>query len=204
MEVTDRAHLDVFDDQPLPQGEPLAGMVITGAAAMGSHREDWSEKTADWLKQAVAADVPILGVCYGHQLLAHALGGVVGPNPNGRQIGTVNANMLEAAKADPLLGYLPQQYPAQASHSESVLELPPGATRLATSPLDENFIIRYADKAWGVQYHPEFTATVMSRYIVYRSDAIREEGLDPDALLEGVTDTEEAMSVLKKFADLVK
>lgn len=194
--------VNVFEYQPLPPAESLAGIVITGSAAMVSHQEDWSERTAEWLKHAVQADVPVLGVCYGHQLLAHALGGVVGTNPNGRQIGTATANMLETAETDPLLGYLPQQYPVQTSHSESVLELPPGAIRLATSPLDDNFAIRFADNAWGVQYHPEFSVPVMTKYIIYRSDAIREEGLDPDALLEQVRDTNEATSVLKKFGNL--
>ena len=195
--------VDVFENQPLPAIENLAGVVITGSAAMVSHKEDWSEKTAEWLKQAVYADLPVLGVCYGHQLLTHALGGVVGPNPNGRQIGTVEARMLETAAADPLLGYLPSVYPVQTSHSESVLKLPPGATRLATSPLDDNFAIRFADKAWGVQYHPEFSAPVMSKYIIRRSEAIREEGLNPEALLAGVRDTKEALSVLRSFTNLV-
>jgi len=202
--VTDVQQVDVFRNQPLPALEETAGIVITGSAAMVSHREDWSEETAQWLKQAVDAGLPVLGVCYGHQLLAHALGGKVGPNPNGRQIGTVTTKSLEASMSDPLLGHLPQEYSSQTSHSESVLELPPNAQRLATSPLDDNFAIRFAEKVWGVQYHPEFSAPVMSKYINYRSDALREEGLNPDELLAKITDTEQALSVLRRFSELVK
>jgi len=171
---------------------------------MVSHQEDWSEETAQWLKQAVDAGLPVLGVCYGHQLLAHALGGRVGPNPNGRQIGTVTTKSLEASMSDPLLGHLPQQYSSQASHSESVLELPANAQRLATSPLDDNFAIRFSEKAWGVQYHPEFSRPIMAKYIHFRSKALCEEGLDPDELLAKTTDTEQALSVLQKFAGLVE
>ena len=202
--VTDVQQVDVFRNQPLPALEETAGIVITGSAAMVSHREDWSEETAQWLKQAVDAGLPVLGVCYGHQLLAHALGGKVGPNPNGRQIGTVTTKSLEASMSDPLLGHLPQEYSSQTSHSESVLELPPNAQRLATSPLDDNFAIRFAEKVWGVQYHPEFSAPVMSKYINHRSDALREEGLNPDELLAKITDTEQALSVLRRFSELVK
>ena len=54
--------VDVYENQPLPQAESLAGIVITGSAAMVSHREDWSEKTAKWLKQAVDAGVPVLAM----------------------------------------------------------------------------------------------------------------------------------------------
>jgi len=201
--VSSVQQVDVFRNQPLPSLEETSAVVITGSAAMVSHREDWSEETAQWLKQAVEAGLPVLGVCYGHQLLAQALGGKVGPNPNGRQIGTVMTKTLDSAADDPLLGQLPLQYPSQTSHSESVLELPPSAERLATSPLDDNFVIRFSENAWGVQYHPEFSGPVMSKYIKFRSSALREEGLNPGQLLIKVTETKQALSVLRKFADLV-
>ncbi len=203
MGVTDLLQVDVFKYQAFPAAENLAGVIITGAPAMVSAREDWSEQTAAWLEKTVHKGIPVLGVCYGHQLLAHALGGKAGPNPNGRQIGTVKAELIDSAKDDPLLGYLPPAFAAQASHSEVVLELPPGAERLATSPLDNNFAIRFTENAWGVQFHPEFSGTIMSEYIRYRSDAVREEGLNPEELLKKVTETVKANLVLKVFAELV-
>ena len=203
MGVVDLLQVDVFRQQALPAAESLAGVVITGSAAMVSEKEDWSEHTAGWLQKTVQKGVPVLGVCYGHQLLAHALGGKAGPNPAGRQIGTVRAELIDTTKDDPLLGYLPSTFTAQTSHSEVVLELPPGAERLAASPLDNNFAIRFAENVWGVQFHPEFSGTVMSEYIRYRSDAIREEGLNPEQLLKKITETVEANSVLKVFVELV-
>ncbi len=202
--ISDLLQIDVYRQQALPAAETLAGVVITGSAAMVSAKEDWSERTAQWLAQTVHKGIPVLGVCYGHQLLAHALGGRVGPNPAGRQIGTVTTRLIDSYKEDPLLGYLPRSFAAQTSHSEVVLELPPGARRLATSQLDNNFVIRFAENVWGVQFHPEFSAAVMSEYIRYRADAIREEGLDPEQLLENVTDTEVAKSVLGKFTESIK
>jgi GMP synthase (glutamine-hydrolysing) len=203
MGVPDFLQVDVFRQEALPDADNLAGIVITGSAAMVSEREDWSERTATWLKRAVQKGIPVLGVCYGHQLLAHALGGRVGSNPQGRQIGTVNAELINSGPNDPLLGHLPQSFAVQTSHLEVVLELPPGAKRLATSPLDGNFAIRYTEKAWGVQFHPEFSAPVMSEYINYRAENLRLEGLDPDKLLRKVTDTQEARSVLRKFRALL-
>jgi GMP synthase (glutamine-hydrolysing) len=204
MGVSDLMQIDVFRQQALPATKELAGIVITGSAAMVSHREDWSERTAEWLEQAVQRGTPVLGVCYGHQLLAHALGGKVGPNPAGRQIGTVTAQLEKTSQDDPLLGHLPLTFAAQTSHLEVVLELPPGAERLATSPLDDNFVIRFAENAWGVQFHPEFSRAVMSEYIRCRADALREEGLAPEQLMGNTADTEEAMSVLREFVGLLK
>ncbi|MCP4048956.1 MAG: glutamine amidotransferase [Gammaproteobacteria bacterium] len=203
MGVTDLLQVDVYKHQELPSAQSLAGVVITGSAAMVSEKEDWSERTARWLEKTVKKGTPVLGVCYGHQLLAHALGGRAGPNPAGRQIGTVTSKLLDSGRTDPLLEHLPSVFASQTSHSEVVLELPPGAERLATSPLDDNFAIRFAENAWGVQFHPEFSGVVMSEYIHYRSEAIREEGLNPEELLEKVTETAKANSVLGVFAELV-
>lgn len=202
--ISDLLQIDVYRRQPLPDPSELAGFVITGSPAMVSAREDWSEKTASWLVEAVKTGIPILGVCYGHQLLAHALGGKAGPNPAGRQMGTVKTQIIDYKDKDPLLGHLPYHFAAQTSHSEVVLELPPGAQRLATSPLDNNFAIRFAENVWGVQFHPEFSVPIMSEYIRYRSDAIRDEGLNPEQLLAKVSETEEAKLVLSAFASLAQ
>lgn len=204
MGVSDLLQIDVYRQQPLPEAKNLAGIVITGSAAMVSAREEWSELTAQWLAQAVQKGIPVLGVCYGHQLLAHALGGRAGPNPAGRQIGTVTAQLMGSSENDPLLEHLPKTFAVQTSHSEAVLELPPGAERLATSPLDENFVIRFAENVWGVQFHPEFSRPVMSEYIRYRADALREEKLNPERLLENITSTKEAKSVLRKFVAMYR
>ncbi|MBS0431987.1 MAG: gamma-glutamyl-gamma-aminobutyrate hydrolase family protein, partial [Proteobacteria bacterium] len=72
----------------LPKSNEIAGAVITGSGAMVTDRERWSEDTAAWLRNAMDAQLPLFGVCYGHQLLAHALGGTVGWLPAGREIGT--------------------------------------------------------------------------------------------------------------------
>ncbi len=202
--VANLLQIDVFKQQPLPAPQTLAGIVITGSPAMVSARLDWSEHTAHWLQQAVRTGIPVLGVCYGHQLLAHALGGRAGPNPAGRQIGTVDIQLVDNIENDPLLGHLPNIFPAQTSHSEVVLELPPDAIRLATSPLDDNFAIRFAENAWGIQFHPEFSAPVTMDYIRYRADALRQEGLNPEQLLVRTRETKEAKSVLRKFTELVR
>lgn len=77
--------------------------------------------------------MPALGICYGHQLLGHALGGTVGNHPDGGEFGTVEVRLLPEAAADPLFAGLPAVFPAQLFHRQSVLYLPSGAQVLASS-----------------------------------------------------------------------
>lgn len=189
-------------DEP-PDPAHFSAVLVTGSASMVSHREDWSERTGRWLKGAVHAGMPVLGVCFGHQLLAHALGGEVGPNPKGRQIGTLTIEMLPAATSDALMCRLPGTLQVQTTHVESVQKLPPGAVRLATSPRDKNHAFRFGPRAWGVQFHPEFGADIMSGYIRARSEVIQAEGIDPEALISDVSETPDAHGLLGRFAALV-
>src|SRR5690606_17456722 len=68
---------EVSAGQPLPELNDVSGVIITGSPAMVTDRHDWSERSAEWLVAAVDQQLPTLGICYGHQLLAHALGGAV-------------------------------------------------------------------------------------------------------------------------------
>lgn len=196
-------HANVFLGEEPPTAGAYSAVIVTGSASMVSHREDWSERTAVWLASAVRAGMPVLGVCFGHQLLAHALGGVVGPNPRGRQIGTQVIDLMPAAASDPLMGSMPTSVSVQTTHIESVLELPPGAVRLATSPRDENHAFRFGARAWGLQFHPEFGADIMRGYIRARAEVIRAEGLDPDSLAASVSETPVAHGLLGRFAALL-
>jgi GMP synthase (glutamine-hydrolysing) len=188
----------------LPAPESPAGVVITGSSAMVSQREPWSERTAGWLLRAVELRTPVLGICFGHQLLAHALGGEVGRNPRGREIGTVEVRGLPPAQRDPLLGVWGSAEPAHVTHIESVLALPAGAVRLAESDLDPVQAFSVGERAWGVQFHPEFDADTVRAYLEARREKVRNEGRDPDALLDQVRDTPGGPRLLRRFAELVR
>ncbi len=201
-EANEMRQVDVHDGQQLPDAGDCLGVVITGSAAMVSHRETWSEETARWLVTAMDAELPILGVCYGHQLLAHALGGEVGPNPHGRQMGTRMVELGPAAGSDALLCALPGAFHAQATHVESVLSLPEGAVRLASIPQDPNYAVRFNPRTWGIQFHPEFSDEVMAAYITSRSELVRGEGLDPEHMIREVRQTPLAYGLIERFYKL--
>ncbi|MFE8069560.1 glutamine amidotransferase [Marinobacteraceae bacterium S3BR75-40.1] len=193
----------VFEGASLPEHDELDGVVITGSPAMVTEAAEWSERTAAWLATAVEQGVPVLGVCYGHQLLGYALGGLVGKLPQGREIGTRTVTLTEAAAEDPLLHAFPLSFPAHLTHQESLLTLPPDAILLAGSELDPHQIFRVGPHAWGVQFHPEFSAEVMRAYLDEQEEKLDEEGWPVRELRGAVTDTATATSLLDRFTQFV-
>ena len=189
--------LDPRQGDTLPAAQDIAGVVVTGSHSMVSHREAWSERTANWLAGIVHdARVPVLGICYGHQLLAHALGGEAGDHPVEMEVGTVEVRATDAAAADPLFRALPARFDAHVVHRQSALRLPPGAVRLAGNDFEPNQAFRVGEQAWGVQFHPEFDEDAMRGYIDRLSG-----GLDDPATLRGqVRATPEAARLLQRFA----
>lgn len=190
---------------PLPsEPDQWDGIVVTGSPAMVSDREAWSEATGAWLAKAVNAGVPVLGVCYGHQLLAHALGGEVGYHPKGRESGTYRINLHESAHEDRLFAGLPMEFPVQLTHRQSVISLPADAVLLASNEFERHQAFRIGPLAWGVQFHPEFTADIMRAYLNAQTPALLAEGLSPESLIEQVEDAPYATSLLQRFSEIVQ
>ena len=170
---------------------------------MVTERAPWSESAAGWLGHWVQADKPVLGVCYGHQLLAHALGGSVDYHPLGREMGTLEVTLNASAKGDPLFGGLPPRFMAHLTHRHSVTRLPYGATVRAASAHEANQAFRYGSCAWGVQFHPEFDERIMTAYMQRLAPVLKDEGRDVDAMISSLRPTNEARQVLHRFVDWV-
>jgi GMP synthase (glutamine-hydrolysing) len=189
----------------LPDPSRYAGIVVSGSGAMVTQKQPWSEATAAWLAPIVAdAIVPVLGVCYGHQLLAHALGGRVDYNPRGREIGRRFVSSLPAADDDVLFRPLRDGFHAQLTHQQSVLDMPAGAVVLAHSDLDPHQAARFGARAWGVQFHPEFSAHAITGYVRGRAEALRAEGIDDRLLLREAGPAAAARRLLQRFARLTR
>ena len=147
--------------EALPAFDQIAGAILSGSWAMVTDHADWSERSAAWIRAAIEAALPLLGVCYGHQLMAYALGGEVADNPNGWERGLLPVTCGALAQRDPLLQRLPAAFSAWLSHRQSVLTPPRQAQVLASSERDGCQIIRYSPQALSVQFHPEFSPKIM-------------------------------------------
>lgn len=192
--------VDVEAGEELPAPSEVAGALITGSAAMVTERAPWSERTAGWIRDAMDDELPMFGVCYGHQLMSHALGGRVDYLPGGREIGTVSLNVLDAARNDPLASTLPLEFRAHATHEQSVLELPKGTTVLVSSARDPHHLVRYGKNAMSAQFHPEFNADVMRAYIHRKQHDMKREGFDPHHTFKQVAPTPLARRLFRQFS----
>lgn len=191
----------VFEGEVLPQPNAKRVGVITGSWSMVTDLHPWSEATAQWVREAVKVGMPIFGVCYGHQLMAHALGGKVDYHPDGREMGCQTIRLLPEASDDPLLGTWPSHFAAHLTHEQTIIELPPGAQVLAYSDHDRHQIVRYGPNAISTQFHPEFTPELSAACIRRRAGTLSDEGRDPDALLRALEDTHDAAQLLRRFVE---
>lgn len=190
----------VYQDEQIDgPPESFAGILVTGSASMVSSPTPWMETTAAWLREAVSSGVPVLGVCFGHQMLAYALGGKVGPNPNGPEAGSISVTFNQEARDDPLFGSLPDQAKFNAHHYETVLELPEGAIVLADNGTDQCQAVRYAPKVWGVQFHPEISAAIMRSLLDIVGENLEKNGQSVCAIEQAIETTPYGPVLLERF-----
>ena len=185
---------------PIQSLDHAPAVLVTGSPAMVSDRLAWSETTAAWLTGAHGAGLPILGVCYGHQLLAHALGGKVRPNPEGRRMGRTVVEFSD--QRDPLTGAFAPSAAFNVSHLEVVVAPPDGARVIATAAHDPCHAMYFGNRSWGVQFHPEFDGPIMRAYIEARAGLLEAEGQDPAALIAELDDNPNGHPFLARFAEI--
>ena len=131
---------------------------------MGGPMDVWEDDSYPWLEPERAAirdavverKMPFFGFCLGHQLLAQALGGEVGPAKT-PEIGIMDVELTEAGRASPIFDGVPKVHSCLQWHSAEVLRTPPGARTLASSPDCAVQALGFAGHAFSIQYHVEIT-----------------------------------------------
>jgi GMP synthase (glutamine-hydrolysing) len=186
--------------EALPGASAFSAAVITGSWSMVTDREEWSERTGRWAKGLVESDKPLLGVCYGHQLMADVMGGVVDYHPGGREMGTLPIVLNGSAQDDPWIGALPPTFRAHLTHSQAVLTPPLGTRVLGSSAHDPNQILRYGANVLSVQFHPEFNEDILTACVATREEVLLNEGVDLAGLKAGIEETPFARRILVQFA----
>jgi GMP synthase (glutamine-hydrolysing) len=187
--------LDVRKLDVLPRLTDSLGVIVTGSASSVMELEPWMERTATRLRELTRDGVPVLGICFGHQLLGHAMGGRVARNPRGREMGTVE---LVLSRTDPVLGEA-GVWVVNSTHLDSVVELPSGAELLGATGLEKHAAVRFSESTWGVQFHPELDAAAMRDYFNTRRTLLEDERFDVVRAEQGVRDAPFGAGVIERF-----
>lgn len=174
----------------LPLLAPYDALVVLGGpmGADDDEKHAWLGPVKQLLRDARAEDLPTLGICLGHQLIASALGGAVERNARGQQVGLLPLGWTAAAADDRLLGPLATPRRGVQWNDDVVVRLPEGATLLAATEHGEVQAARFGPAMWGVQLHPEVDDVVLKPWADEDRGSHETRGIDTDALLAEVRD----------------
>jgi len=159
------------------------GWLLTGSRHGAYEDHPFIPPLEDFVRAAYAASVPMVGVCFGHQLIAQALGGKVEKYQDGWAVGRQEYTFEDHGAVA-----------LNAWHQDQVMELPKGARVIASNDFCKHAGLVYGDLIYTVQPHPEFSNPVMAQYIELRRDpAIYDEAMMERALANTTLPNEETL-----------
>lgn len=156
----------------------MAGLIVMGGP-MGVYEQDrypFLKRELSFIRKAMEADKPVLGICLGSQLIAHALGARVYPNAK-KEIGWYRVHLTSEGKKDPLMKGANAPWVFQW-HGDT-FDLPRGARRLASSTLCKNQAFRYGDNVYALQYHLEVDGPMIREWLDQPGAEMELAAVDP-------------------------
>lgn len=197
----DPSRFDIWRAQKedAPPAHRYHGIVIGGSHSSVYDGDPWIRRLEEHTRRWIGEGVPLLGVCFGHQLIAQAAGGRVERNPKGWELGTRTIELTAAGQNDPMFAGLPATFQAMQSHQDMVVELPQKAECLATSDACAVQAFRIGDNVRTLQFHPEFTPNHMRYIISPCQPSLREQGADCDTILAELKETPLSRRLFSQF-----
>lgn len=187
----DSLNLPLLSEPPSPSVLDGYDAFFIGGAGEYSATQDypWMDPALDLIRKAYDDSIPTFGSCWGHQLIARALGGRVEHDPERAELGCHHVQLTEAGRADELLGSFPASFLANMGHHDRVTMLPPGGIELADNRTQPNEAFRMAGKPmYGTQFHSELDKRREGeRLIKYRAYYV--DQLHSEAVFQGVMDS---------------
>ena len=196
---------DAIDDSLL---EGVSGVVIGGAGRYSAANDySWTPSLLRLITGIDEGDLPLFGSCWGHQVIARALGGEVIHDLPRAELGCFAVELTEAGRADPIFSHLPESFLTNMGHHDRVIRLPDNAIELARNQSQPNQAFRIRDRPiYGTQFHSELSAARERERLLEYRDEYR-SALPTDAEFEHVvaslSETTEADELLRHFVDTV-
>jgi GMP synthase (glutamine-hydrolysing) len=187
-------------DGDIPETFDIDGFVVTGSRASVYWDEQWINDLEPWVSEGLDRGIPALGVCFGHQFLAHVLGGDVA------DMGEYELGYTTVKRTDDsvLLDGLPEEFTIFETHSDRVRSLPEGARKTAENEYGiQGF---ETENVYSVQFHPEYDMQTAEE-VTRGKDSVSEERIE--AVLDGINEqthlkASEAKQLFENFTDAVR
>lgn len=160
--------------------DPGDFLLIMGGPMSVNDGDEWIEAELKFVKTVLASDIPVLGICFGAQLLAKALGGSVAPGPK-FEIGMGAVSLTDMGKIDPILSAMPQDFLVFQWHGEGIT-LPPGSAHLVTSADFPVQAFRMADRTYGLLFHLELEEMGMGALCRECPQDVERGGMTPESI----------------------
>jgi GMP synthase - Glutamine amidotransferase domain len=188
------------NDGHLPDDVEFDAIVVTGSRSSVYWDDPWIQPLIDYVADAAARGTPVLGVCYGHQVLAEALGGRVA-GMDDFELGYTEVRH----RGDELFDGIDEEFTVFTSHGDAVVSLPDGAEMIAENEYGIHAFRN--DHCWGVQFHPEYDTRTAAEVAEGKRDQVGDRQVD--AVLEGITEENfqaacEAKTVFDNFVQYVE